>query len=278
MQSNRERLRLILRLAINEISEEAKALSRDRREPARREKLKVEFRLRRLILRYFRAQRQQILQAVELSMPERKAIWDVEAWVNSIFGIDERAKDKLNADVMRLVLAATNGGVDLFRRNAAIELDYTQINANASAAVQQYVGDLISNIDKTTRETVRQAVQQFVDTPGMTIGDLRNALPFNAQRANTIAVTEVTRAYGEGERVAGEALREQFPDVKVVKKWYTNEDDKVCPLCGPLGDADRWIPIDKAFDIDRRTGEMYMNPPRHVNCRCWIATRTDING
>ena len=272
----RETLKTMIYHAL-EIMEDTKALSRDRREPDRREKVTLEMRLRRILLRYFRDQRARLLQAVTAYMPERKAIFDVENWLNMIFGPDDPARSRLQADVMRLVVVGTSAGADIFRRNSGIELDYSLINANAQAAVSEHVGNMLQDIDKATREILKEQVQRFVETPGMTIGDLREALPFSPGRANTIAVTEVTRAYGEGERMAGERLAEEYPDVKVVKKWYTNEDDKVCPLCGPLGRGG-WVPIADAFATDSRTGEMIMNPPRHPNCRCWIATRTKING
>lgn len=74
--------------------------------------------------------------------------------------------------------------------------------------------------------------------------------------------------------MAGREMREQFPDVRVVKKWYTNEDDRVCDICGPLGDGD-WIPIDEGFGVEEGEAGL-MEPPAHPNCRCWISTSTAL--
>jgi SPP1 gp7 family putative phage head morphogenesis protein len=83
-----------------------------------------------------------------------------------------------------------------------------------------------------------------------------------------IATTEITRAYAEANQIAGEALAKEFEGVPVVKIWYTNEDDKVCPICGEFDGKE--IPIDESF------GEGVKNPPAHPNCRCWTTTSTRI--
>jgi hypothetical protein len=274
MQNNesRERLREMVIKAMQSPIIQIKAAVRDTQEPQRRAKMELENKIRLLFERRFREQRRIILAALAEALPNRKAIYNFDDWINSLFGQPDQ---NFTADVLRLVLEGTVAGIDVFQLGSSIELDYTAVNANAREAVNQYVGNLIRDVDQNTLASVRQSVSQFIETPGMTMGDLRAALPFDERRANNIAVTEVTRAYGEGERMAGERMQAEYPDVKVIKKWYTNEDSKVCPLCGPLGKANKWIPLDQPFDIDPKRGPI-MNPPRHVNCRCWIATRTKI--
>jgi SPP1 gp7 family putative phage head morphogenesis protein len=83
-----------------------------------------------------------------------------------------------------------------------------------------------------------------------------------------IAVTEITRAYAEGQRLAGEALRQEWPDARVTKTWFTNNDDRVCEICAPLDG--KTVALDDEFGMD------IQQPPAHVRCRCWIDTRTDI--
>ena len=73
--------------------------------------------------------------------------------------------------------------------------------------------------------------------------------------------------------MAGEQLAKEYPDVKVKKQWFTNNDDLVCELCGPLNGKE--VDIDEPFyppEDDYQDG----NPPRHVNCRCWTTQYTDI--
>ena len=123
---------------------------------------------------------------------------------------------------------------------------------------------------------MRNALALFVETPGMTIGDLVKMLPFNEERALRIAVTETTRIYAKGQMIAAQELKEQYPDVRIIKTWFTDNDDKVCEICGPLHGMT--IDVDEPFyDIE---DDLYQdgNPPAHVNCRCWIETSTDIRG
>ena len=111
----------------------------------------------------------------------------------------------------------------------------------------------------------------FVSTPGFTIGDATRMLPFTKQRAQRIAVTEITRAYAEGQLRVAEQLMEDYPDLRTVRTWYTNNDGLVCPVCRQMNEvtvlADRKFPP-LGFDA----------PPAHPNCRCWMRTRLDLLG
>ncbi|MCK7511741.1 MAG: minor capsid protein [Desulfobacterales bacterium] len=68
-------------------------------------------------------------------------------------------------------------------------------------------------------------------------------------RMEVIARTEVLRAHNQG--------RLKFHDQVGVRKleWMTMEDERVCPVCGPLDG--------KVFDTNR-----FPQQPAHPNCRC----------
>ena len=81
---------------------------------------------------------------------------------------------------------------------------------------------------------------------------------YGAGRAESIAVTEITRA-----RVAGEkAIRDEIErsGATVVATWRTELDAKVCSVCSPLEGEDehRW-------SLDFPAG-----PPAHPRCRCTL--------
>ncbi len=82
------------------------------------------------------------------------------------------------------------------------------------------------------------------------------ARAFGKARASTIAATETTRALAESSFALQADLEAQ--GVKTVQRWLTAEDERVCPICGPLDHTteDSWL---AAYP----TG-----PPAHVNCRC----------
>ena len=162
-------------------------------------------------------------------------------------------------------------GASLFQELSGYILDIGLINKQAQNWALMHVGKLIKEISETTRKVIREAVSDFVATPGMTIADVMQRMPFDAQRSQTIAVTETTRAYAEGNQIAGEVMKEQFPDVPVVKVWFTNNDDLVCEICGPLNGIE--VGLDESWESDDGPID---NPPAHVNCRCWTQTTTNI--
>lgn len=233
---------------------------RDRREPGSLEKELAEARLFRLFRRVWRKQEERLLLRVSFlkaaprpPLPPIDLSWD-----------DEDEWELINE-----LTKAVRGGIALsgFR-----QLRPDLVNIEALEYARKYAGQLIKELDRTTLEIVRAAVSAFIDTPGMTIGDLKDMLPFGAQRADTIAVTEVTRAYAEGNRVAGREMAKEFPGVPVVKTWFTNNDDLVCDICEPLNEMT--ILEDEGFTT--ADGEGLDGPPAHPNCRCWISYRTDI--
>lgn len=115
------------------------------------------------------------------------------------------------------------------------------------------------------------------------------SLWLSAKRAAKIAVTETTRMVTAGERIVANvwnrtvgrkagaeseiaaAIAEQSGDEipvsdqtikepsKLVARWFTESDDRVCPLCQPLHKLYEW---QWPSDV---TGS-----PRHVRCRCWL--------
>lgn len=136
--------------------------------------------------------------------------------------------------------------------------DWALINQEALNWAATYAFDLVKGITATSAETVRKAVSAFISTPGVTTGDIvdRIASTFGAVRAESIAVTEVTRAYAQGQILAADQARALGLGVSEV--WQTNRDELVCPLCGPNQGKPRgqWT---------------VSNAPAHPRCRCWYS-------
>ncbi len=237
---------------------------RDPREPERRAKEAAEDALMLWVRRRFRRQAKRIKERLEMEHPERKAAKLPPGWENILE--DAEDEDEL-ALLIQLLTKNTQNGINLFGQSTGIDIDYTITNVEAAEWARKYAYDFIKGIDDTTRQVLQQAITSFVETPGFTIGDIMDMLPFDEQRALRVAVTEVTRTYAQGQQMAGEQLQAEFPDVKIVKRWYTNNDDRVCELCGPLDGTE--VELDENFyepDNSYQDG----NPPLHVNCRCWI--------
>lgn len=246
-----------------EIPEELKR--RDKREPGRKEKETAENKLYRIIRRYWSNQQKEILAKVEsFRFFVGKSLFD-DYFPGTFWESDE----ELKASLARFFTEAAINGIQLFGQINKPLIDYTLANGEASKWALAYSGDLIKGINATTKEEVRKLIQAFIDNPGYTLGDIAKQLPYSEDRAIKIAVTEVTKAYAQGNKLAGEEMKRQFPKVKVVKIWNTNVDDRVCPICNPLDG--KQIPENKLFPNGIEL------PPAHINCRCWITYTTDIS-
>lgn len=234
--------------------------TRDPREPMRMEKIRTERKIRALMIR--RLQRQlEMLQFWGIQKAKPRLKIDLPEWEDDDF-IDE---------LIAIIFAAGRYGIELFEDQVGIGLDYTLANARALTWAREYTFKLVKGIDDTTVKILQEAVSSFIETPGFNIGDIIDQLTqmgFTEKRASTIAVTETTRAFAEGQKEAGRILREENPGVKVVKTWFTNNDDRVCDICGPLDG--QTVDYDEPWPED--------GPPAHVNCRCWIEFNTRING
>lgn len=141
-----------------------------------------------------------------------------------------------------------------------VELSIDTINQRATQWAQTYTYELVRGINETTRQAISNAVTAYTQAPGMTIDEVAQLLEptFGQVRANMIATTEITRAYGQAATITQAELLAQ--GVYSELQWVTYNDDRVCKICGPLHNA-----------IVTWSLEYPNGPPAHVNCRCWLA-------
>ncbi len=152
--------------------------------------------------------------------------------------------------------AAVNGASTALRDLAAqagVEIDFSLVNTNAADWAANYAAQLAKGITDTTRDMVQESLADWVGS-GDPLPDLIDTLGplFGPDRAELIAVTEATRAFAEGNRLAW-----QESGMVDGIRWMTTNDDLVCDICGPLDGVQ--MPLD-SVDI----------PPAHPRCRCWI--------
>jgi hypothetical protein len=141
-------------------------------------------------------------------------------------------------------------------RSLPIGVDWGLVNESAVTWANRYTFDLVSGINRTSQQALQKAVSSYFEQ-GWTIGDLESRIGniYAPYRSEMIAVTEVTRAAAQGEMSITDELRKQ--GVNMIPIWQTNEDELVCPLCGPLNDKER--------------GDGWTDPPpRHPRCRCFV--------
>lgn len=199
----------------------------------------------------------------------------LEDWLSSVIpGLDANNVHQLAAslrdgsarvrDVLQQALmASADLGADVALDQMGIlgvGFDYTAPHVEASRWVRQYTDDLMAALNTTNDRLVGEAVARWIENSlpmESLIDDLRPW--FGTKRAETIARTEVTRAYAEGSKAA-------YRESGVVEKlrWHTRQDEMVCSVCGPLHEE----------TVALEDGEFLpgvMVPPAHPNCRCYIA-------
>ena len=145
--------------------------------------------------------------------------------------------DLINQEVLQWVLGSTGNG-----------------------SFGQGYGDsvLLAQLFQTSEQSIRSAIGEWIQN-GLPLRQLVQTLErtvFSSQRAEMIAVTEVTRAFAEGNRAAWRAS-----GVITRMRWETAADELVCPTCAPL--QNQLADLTAQFD-----GGLF--PPAHPRCRCWI--------
>ena len=163
-------------------------------------------------------------------------------------------------EVKRAILPSlTNAALDEALAQAAvtgITFDIAVINAAALEWATKYSYELVKGISETTQKLVSKGVSAFIETPGMTVGELRSVLApaFGEVRAEMIATTEVTRAYTQGTQITQAQLA--GAGITMERIWHTSNDERVCPICEPHNGQP---------ESEWGSDEL----PGHINCRCW---------
>lgn len=199
---------------------------------------------------------------------------EMEADMMRAMQIYRRAYDnnrqKLHGALSRALTAGVDLGVqvaiDQFE-NIGFGFDWTMTNTRARDWAAQHAGELIQQIDTSTREMVQQSVSRWIDAqePIQRLIDDLKQVPFSERRAQLIAQTEVTDAYTQGTvmsymdsgLVAGPPKyrppRDSHPGCRCWLSliqdskggwsyvWRTSGDERVCPICRQF--ANRKIPV-----------------------------------
>lgn len=86
---------------------------------------------------------------------------------------------------------------------------------------------------------------------------------YSRKRANIIAATELTRAITKGQDIAVAWIKRHLR-LKVDRIWITQDDERVCPICGPLHNQPEviWREV------------VPQGSPAHPICRCDIQVQT----
>jgi SPP1 gp7 family putative phage head morphogenesis protein len=135
-----------------------------------------------------------------------------------------------------------------------LSVNFNVVNKNVLAFSKTYQDQWWKALQRTNQRALRTAITRNIKEGGSLRSLTKSLAPtFGKARAQTIASTEVTRLYAEGNRMG-------YADAGVEHtEWRTVADDLVDEVCFSLH-GKRW-----------RQGKEKSVPPIHVSCRCWLA-------
>lgn len=205
-------------------------------------RLAAERRLREKIAEALAAYRKKIQQAIRSGDPIN--------WDDLMVELRKAIQPELTALMTQQALR-TSGGI-------GVGFDPAIINLDAARWARQYTYELVTRLTETTRNLVSEVIATFIETPGMTQGDMELLLEpaFGPVRAEMIATTETTRAYSAATNETQKLVNES--GLPMHRIWLTSGDEKVCSICGPLNEKpeSEWA------------AQFPDGPPAHTNCRC----------
>lgn len=154
--------------------------------------------------------------------------------------------------VRNIALAAAQYKMDL-----GLGVDMDRVNLGILEFTKNYTNEWWARLEPVTRDGLREALVTWQESGLGKRGlpDLISALEdtlFGPERASRIAVTEVTRIFDEGNRLAEEAVGIE------TQRFKTSRDERVCEICLPLDGQE--FPI--------REGPFPVTDT-HIGCRCW---------
>jgi hypothetical protein len=169
-----------------------------------------------------------------------------EAW-QEIQGMYDQAMlpqlEKVFHDAAQDMIEHVGGGVE-----------WDLINNRAADWARQSTLNLVRGLTDNSKQIIQSGLDDFYNQR-LTLGALeeRLARTFGPVRAESIAITETTRAAAQGELAYADELRKQ--GAVLVAVWETENDETVCPICSPLNGKDQ--------------GDGWNDPPpAHPRCRC----------
>lgn len=178
---------------------------------------------------------------------------------------------------MVALIAGAEGAVRLLPGELTPLVNWELFNRAAIDYLGQYRLSTIRGINETTRAQTMRAINDWIRSDAG-LDSLRAKLRpiYGKTRADSIAITEVTRTFAEGNMQLWNST-----GVVSGKRWMTAVDERVCPVCSPL--HGKLVEIDGNFGFTegelsdetlqkaiKHLGTEFRAPPAHPRCRCWL--------
>lgn len=139
-----------------------------------------------------------------------------------------------------------------------IGISWEAVNQMAIDWSANYTAQVVAQISKTSMAAFTEKFEPWLLSGEPLSALVEQLTPFYGEiRAEMIAVTEVTRAFAEGNMLFWNST-----GMVTGYNFRTARDEKVCPLCDGISGAASRNPH-RMDDVDDL-------PPKHVRCRCAI--------
>lgn len=143
-----------------------------------------------------------------------------------------------------------------------LRMKFNVTDPNVVKAAKKHAAKLITDITKTTRKRIHDAIVGAVEGDGFKAAyeTILDAIG-DKDRARLIARHETMNAASIGQRESwSQAVDAGLLDEGSKRTWIVTGDDKTCPICEELDGA--------TADLDGEYPGGYEGPPAHVACRC----------
>ncbi|RPI55954.1 MAG: hypothetical protein EHM56_04840, partial [Chloroflexi bacterium] len=145
-------------------------------------------------------------------------------------GEERRFWDKVAPSALSILLAGGTSGESALPPGVRVLVDWDVFNDQAVAYLRQYRLGTLADVNRHTQERAVKLVDDWIQSgESFDVLTAKLAPLFGKERAERIAVTEVTRLYAEGNQIAWRAS-----GLVSGNRWNTAVDEKVCAICRPL--------------------------------------------
>jgi len=163
-------------------------------------------------------------------------------------------REALTAAILPIIWEVARMHAENIQREYQLFVDGVDLDVAVTDWAERYTGDLTDGLIATTRELMgRAATAQSPEEAAKLI-----ARALGPERAELISITEVTTALSAGLAILGALYNNAF-GIQLDERWFTQQDERTCRVCGPLHNKTRQV-----WEREFPDG-----PPAHPRCRCY---------
>lgn len=190
--------------------------------------------------------------------------------------LDHEAEMNLTIELISPTLSeilAKEGEATMMTVNPVVQFDPN--NAKTAEAFQRYIGVAADSYTSTTIAALEDTITEGV-ADGENVREIEKRINEVFEYSDTVRAELMAKTTTF--EISNQATEQAFIQSGIVKtkKWYTAQDERVCPMCEPLHGKEIEIETtfyDEGDNIVGSNSEAFIgigHPPVHPRCRCTI--------